>query len=217
MADRLTHDPKVDDLCEKLSAEPSNASSARQPQYPREITLGNPRGQAPDESPRRATPSNSKPTRQPATGLPAPTSKDLFGRGSAFFLRRDYGNAAIYYQQALDSEKQRPQLPHNLWRVLIDNLAMAYGIPGDLKRAQETLEYGLSKDPKYPNFYYTMACVYAEMNDLDRTLSNLKTAFQYGGNLIPGEHMPDPRTDDSFQRFKNDDRFKKLIASLPMD
>lgn len=220
IADGLTHDPKLHDLCEILSAEARPAASAPVTRYPHEITIGNP--PPPGESQHRGTPSVSNPAaadtiREPNTTQPAPSSRDLFGRGSAFFLRRDYWNAAIYYQQALDLENKKPQLPHDQWRVLVDNLAMAYGIPGDLKRAQETLEYGLSKDPKYPSFYYTMACVYAEQNDLDRALSNLKTAFQYRRNLIPGEHMPDPRADDSFQRFKNDDQFQKLVASLPMD
>jgi tetratricopeptide (TPR) repeat protein len=163
---------------------------------------------------------NSPPTEAPPSRAnstqSAPTSKDLFGKGSLFFLRGDYGNAAIYYQQALDLEKKKPQLPPNQWHVLVDNLAMAYGIPGNLKRSKETLEYGLSKDPTYPNFYYTLACVYAEMNDLDQALSNLRTAFKYRENLIPGERMPDPRKDDSFKRFKNDERFQKLMASLPL-
>ena len=222
IADRLTHDPRMHDLCEKLSSASNPATSVGTPQYPREITIGKPPNQAPGESPRRGPPSVSNPTatdviRQTNPAQPAPTSGDLFGKGSALFLRRDYRNAVIYYQQALDLENQDPHLPHDQWRVLVDNLAMAYGISGNLTRSQETLEYGLLRDPKYPSFYYTMACVYAERNDLDDTLSNLKMAFQYRRNLIPGEHMPDPRTDDSFQRFKNDARFQELVASLPKD
>jgi len=43
-------------------------------------------------------------------------------------------------------------LSNEYWHVLVDNLAMAYGIPGDLTRSKEILEYGLAKDPTYPNF-----------------------------------------------------------------
>ena len=183
IADGLTRDPKVHEVCEKLA-------SVLQTTSPR-----------PDE------PSDESQARSSA----------LFGKGSGFFLQKDYRNAAIYYQQAVDLEKQKPQLPSDQWHVLVDNLAMAYGISGDLKKSQETLEYGISKDSKYPDFYYTLACAYAEGNDLDHTLSNLKLAFEYRKNLIPGEHMPDPRTENSFQRFKDDARFQKLVALLTLD
>lgn len=206
IAEEYTSDPKVHLLCEKLNSELRAATATSSTKYPSQITLG-----------KAAGPPGGTPQARPSSPPVIRTSADLFGQASALFLRHDYRNAALYYQQALDQEKQTARLPRDQWRVLVDNLAMSYGISGDLRRAQETLEYGLTKDPKYPGFFYTMACVYAEQNDLDRTLSNLKTAFQYRGNLIAGEHMPDPRTDDSFQRFKNDDRFQKLIASLPLN
>ena len=61
---------------------------------------------------------------------------------------------------------------------MVDNLGMAYGISGDLKKAKDTFEYGLSKDPKYPMFNYNMACTFAEMNDVDKAISYLQQAFQ---------------------------------------
>ena len=141
---------------------------------------------------------------------------ELLREGSISYRKNDYKEAAMYYQRALDLEKKKRTLPQDLWRVLVDNLAMSYGIPGDLKKSKEVLEYGISQDPKYPNFYYTLACAYAEMNDLDHTISSLKTAFDYRANTISGETLPDPRKDDSFQRFMNEPRFKKLLASLPL-
>jgi Flp pilus assembly protein TadD len=208
IAESHSSDPTVHVLCEKLSSELRAANATSSTKYPSQITLGKASGPTQSGTPQGRTSSPPATTR---------TSTDLFGQASALFQRHDYRNAALYYQQALDQEKQTARLPRDQWRVLVDNLAMSYGISGDLKRAQETLEYGLTKESKYPGFYYTLACVYAEKNDLDRTLANLKTAFQYRGNLIAGEHMPDPRTDDSFQRFKNDGRFQKLIASLPLN
>jgi tetratricopeptide (TPR) repeat protein len=215
MALLLTQDGTLRQLCSRLYASSDTAPSGRGNQYPREVALGAIAGQSSQESPPPGTRSTAKPVGQVNTA-PSASSNELFKKGSVFFLQRDYRNASVYYQQALDLEKQKPALQHNLWRVLIDNLAMSYGIPGDLEHAQETLEYGVSKDPTYPNFYYTMACVYAEMNDLDHTLSNLRTAFKYKNNVIAGEQLPDPRSDDSFQRFKSDERFQKLIASLPL-
>jgi len=92
--------------------------------------------------------------------------------GSALYIKRDFKNAIKPYQKALDLEKQQPTLDKTLWRVLVDNLGMSYGITGDLKRAKETFEYGLSKDPTYPMFHYNMACTYAEMNDEDQAITS---------------------------------------------
>jgi len=187
----------------------SHGTSGAASQYPSEVTIGT--------SPNTRSSQQQVGVTPQGTPQSAFSSRDLFGKGSFFFLRRDYRNAAIFYQQALDLEKHKRQLPTNQWRVLVDNLAMAYGILGNLNQAQETVQYGLSRDPKYPSFYYTLACIYGEKNDINNALSNLKIAFQYRHNMIPGEHMPNPRTDDSFRRFKNDNRFRKLVASLPVD
>jgi hypothetical protein len=63
-------------------------------------------------------------------------------------------------------------------------------------------------------FYYILACVHAEMNDPDNAIKNLRLAFNYKANLIPGERMPDPARDDSFARFLNDPRFRKLLEEI---
>lgn len=144
-------------------------------------------------------------------------SLDSFGYfrdGSAAFVRRDYKNAIEPYRKALELEKQSQQLSHDLWRVLIDNLGMAYGISGDLKSAKETFEYGLSKEPDYPMFHYLMACTYAEQNDLDNAILYLKQAFARKQNMIRGEHIPDPSTDNSFQRFMKNEKFLAALKEL---
>jgi tetratricopeptide (TPR) repeat protein len=97
---------------------------------------------------------------------------------------------------------------------MVDNLGMAYGISGDLKKAKETFEYGLSKDPKYPMFHYNMACTYAEMNDVDQAIMYLKKAFENKENMIKGEKFPDPWRDDSFQRFMNNDKFVNALKEM---
>jgi tetratricopeptide (TPR) repeat protein len=137
--------------------------------------------------------------------------------GSKDYLLRRYKEAIASYQKGLELEKKERQerrLDKTSWRVLVDNLGMAYGVTGDLKHAKETFEYGLSEDPRYPMFYYNMACTYAETNDLASTLTYLKKAFEYKANAIPGEGMPDPRKDDSFQRFMKNPEFRKLVDSL---
>jgi tetratricopeptide (TPR) repeat protein len=139
---------------------------------------------------------------------------ELMREASAFYLRRDYKNAIGPYQRALDLEKDNRTLSGTLWRVLIDNLGMSYGITGDLKRAKQTFEYGISKDPKYPLFYYNLACTYGEMNDRDKAIENLKLAFERKQNIIKGEKMPDPSRDSSFERFRNDPKFQAALKDL---
>jgi len=143
-----------------------------------------------------------------------PSSRDLMAEGSGFFLKQDYKNAIGPYSQALALEKSDPELGKPLWYVLVDNLGMSYGITGDLQNAKETFEYGVSKDPSYPMFYYNLACTYAEMNDAARAADYLKKAFAYKNNTLEGETMPDPRTDDSFQKMMKDNDFRELAESL---
>ncbi len=74
-----------------------------------------------------------------------PATKSSFEyaqEGSAFFLKGNYQKAIEPYQKALDLEKEQAKLDKNLWRAVTDNLAMSYGITGNLPKAKETLEYG---------------------------------------------------------------------------
>ena len=136
--------------------------------------------------------------------------------GSRFFLQQQYKDAIAPYQIALDMEKQNPKLEHDLWRALVDNLGMAYGITGDLDNAEKTFRYGLTKDPNYPMFFYNLACTYAERNDLDKTIMYLKKAFENKANAIAGEGMPNPKKDDSFQRFLGNPKFQAAVNSPPV-
>ena len=63
-------------------------------------------------------------------------------------------------------------------------------------------------------FYYNLACVAAERGDMNKAMDFLGKAFARKSNSIPGEPMPDPRKDDSFQRFMSDDQFRKFTDSL---
>ncbi|MBZ5551376.1 MAG: tetratricopeptide repeat protein [Acidobacteriia bacterium] len=134
--------------------------------------------------------------------------------GNGYYLKRDFVKAIGPYQKALDREKKESTLEKDWWHVLIDNLGMCYGMTGDMKKAKETFEYGLSKDDRYPLFYYNLACTYAEMDDLDNTISFLKRAFQYKDNVIAGEQMPHPEEDSSFQRFMKNDRFLAALKEI---
>jgi tetratricopeptide (TPR) repeat protein len=138
----------------------------------------------------------------------------LFQQGSRYFLAHQYRQAIAPYQKAFEIEKSTPTLEKNLWRVLVDNLGMAYGISGDLTSARDTLTYGVSKDPDYPLFYYNLACVTAEKGDRPDTENYLKLAFERRENMIPGETFPDARVDDSFQTLLLQKEFRQFVNSL---
>src|SRR5438093_1507517 len=72
---------------------------------------------------------------------PSPgTSSYYYNWGCRYYLERQFRKAIDSYEKALDLEKKEPKLNQTQWRVLVDNLGMAYGLARDLKRAQETFE-----------------------------------------------------------------------------
>ncbi|HEY4710157.1 MAG TPA: tetratricopeptide repeat protein [Candidatus Acidoferrales bacterium] len=151
---------------------------------------------------------------EPRGGAAARTSSDYFMEGGRYYVANDFKNAIGPYEKALSLEKQQRRLSRDYWRVLVDNLGMAYGITGELNRSEEAFDYGISQDPDYPMFYYNLGCVAAERNDMDKAMAYLSKAFSLKANSIPGEKMPDPRRDDSFQRFMSNAQFRKLADSL---
>jgi tetratricopeptide (TPR) repeat protein len=142
------------------------------------------------------------------------TAMDYLGEASAHYRDGDFKKAIPLYQKAFDLEKEHPTLSKTFWKVLIDNFGISYGITGELKQAKEIFEYGISKDPAYPLFYYNLACTYGEMKDRDKAIEYLKLAFERKKNIIEGEQMPDPSTDSSFQRFMKDEKFLKALKEL---
>jgi tetratricopeptide (TPR) repeat protein len=161
----------------------------------------------------RLQPSPSEMIRLPAPA--PPNSMELLNIGNALYRQNEYAQAIAPYQKAFELEKAEPQLDRIIWRVLIDNLGMAYGMTGHLREAKATFEQGIQADPTYPMFHYNLARAFAEMNDLDHAMQSLKTAFIHRKNRNPGEGgMPDPRQNSSFQRFMKNDTFRNLVNDL---
>ena len=145
---------------------------------------------------------------------PPSEAQTYFGQGSKFFLQQNYPEAAAEYEKALALEKQKRTLSQNYFRVLVDNLGMAYGISGKLPQAKATLEYGISQDPEYPMFYYNMACTYGEMGKMNDSIAQLRLFYKYKANMIPGETLPDPMQDDSFRYFVDNKSFIDAIREM---
>ena len=122
--------------------------------------------------------------------------------------------AAMQYEQALELEKQGPSFPRPLWLVLVDQLGMSYGISGDLAKCRHLYEWAVTIEPEYPMFYYNLACSFAEMGKQDDAIKNLRLAFKYKGNSIPGESVPDPRTYSSFEKYLNNPEFKAALEQM---
>jgi len=146
--------------------------------------------------------------------VPVGNSLQLFQQGSRYFLAQDFRGSIAPYKQALDIEKVTPTLEKKLWYVLVDNLAIAYGITNDLANSQKVIEYGISKDPNYPMFYYNLACIAGEKGDARNAKANLKLAHDRRANVLPGESLADARTDDSFQKLMQDGDFRDFVNGL---
>lgn len=143
-----------------------------------------------------------------------PTSLMLYQFGNIFYRQKKFSEAATYYQQALNLEISNQAMPRKLWLVLVDQLGMSYGISGSIEKAKDVFKAAISKEPTYPMFYYNLACAYAESNDLDETIKNLKLAYKYKNNMLQGESFPEPKNDSSFKRFLNNNAFVEELNRL---
>ena len=143
-----------------------------------------------------------------------PTASDRFDFGNILYRQRNYAKAAAQYEQALASENQRASLPRNSWIVLVDHLGMSYGISGDLAKSKQLYEWAIPREPGYPLFYYNLACSFAEMGDLEKAIANLRLAYQCKQNALPGESVPDPRTDSSFAKLLSNPEFNAALDEM---
>lgn len=148
--------------------------------------------------------------------VPAPLagSLDHFRAGSAPYLQGRFRHAIAHYEQAIALERAHSTLDKAVWRLLVHNLGVAYGMTGDLTRAKATLDYGLSQDPANSLFHYHLARTYAGMNDLEKAMQSLHAAFRHDRQRKGGDRIPDPRQDVSFRRFMLDPTFRDLAESL---
>lgn len=148
-----------------------------------------------------------------------PTSQDYGSMATAFFDdAHDPQSAAFYYEPALATLPDTGFAGYNgltMRRVLTDQLAMSYGMSGDLKRSRAVNEAAIVKDPDYPLYYYNLACADAESGDATAARTHLQQAFDRRANTIKGETFPDPTKDDSILKLKKDKAFWAFVQSLP--
>jgi tetratricopeptide (TPR) repeat protein len=143
-----------------------------------------------------------------------PASRDYSTIGTIFFAAaKNFASAAAYYRRALDTLD--PSASNmNTRRFLVDQLSMSYGMSGDMAESRKVNEEAIARDPDYPLYYYDLACADAEEGKADAARAHLQQAFDRRQNVLSGETFPDPSTDDSFARLKDDKTFWDFVTQM---
>jgi tetratricopeptide (TPR) repeat protein len=137
-----------------------------------------------------------------------------FYLGQSLFMQKKYAESVGPYEKARELEASGKKLSSDQHRILVDQLVIAYGVSGNFKKVHDLLEDAIRHDPEYPLNYYNLACAFAEEGEKAKMLANLSTAYQHRDHVLKGEQMPDPRSDDSFQKYVHDDDFIRLMKLL---
>jgi adenylate cyclase len=134
----------------------------------------------------------------------------LYLAHSLYFQRR-YAEAVPEYERALELTEHTGELHPEERRMLIDQLGTSYGLSGRLEEARAFFERAISRDPGYAMYHYNLACTHAELGDLERALGALERAL---AAEPPPDGLPDPRDDDSFERYRGDEDFERALDRM---
>jgi tetratricopeptide (TPR) repeat protein len=141
------------------------------------------------------------------------TFRDAFAYATAARDHEDLEGAARAYRTALRLTDTSDD-PLKWRRITTDQLSVALGLEGDITGSRAVNRAAIKLDPDYPMYYYNLACADAEESNIGDTQKHLKQAFDLRANVLPGETMPNPATDDSFQLFMEDPAFADFVKSL---
>lgn len=147
-----------------------------------------------------------------------PKAVDYGPMANIFYEAHNLPAAIMYYRPTLDHLEDGSITAvdtKTMRRVLTDQLVMAYGMSGDLKRSREAAQAAIARDPDYPMYYYNLACADAEEGNAAAARQHLQQAFDRRANTLKGEMMPDPTKDDSFLKLKSNKEFWAFVQSLP--
>jgi tetratricopeptide (TPR) repeat protein len=144
-----------------------------------------------------------------------PTFQDALFYAQILYQAQMYKASAPVFETALTLLPQSHEVNQKaMKRALTDQAGMAYGMCGDIHKSRSIFEKAIAEDPDYPLYYYNLACADAEEKNLIGAQKHLRQAFERKGNVIPGERMPDPTTDDSFLPYRNNSEFWTFLESL---
>jgi tetratricopeptide (TPR) repeat protein len=142
-----------------------------------------------------------------------PDGSDKYTYANILYRTKQYAAAVPVYQDLLASTPTSKDTL-TVRRVSTDNMGMALGMTGQADAARQVFQTAIKKDSGYPLYYYNLACADAEQDDVMGAQRHLKEAFDRKKNLLPGESMPDPKTDPSILKLKHNEPFWAFVESL---
>jgi tetratricopeptide (TPR) repeat protein len=134
--------------------------------------------------------------------------------GHSLFYQGKYKESVPEYERAREIGVKIGKMTQDEERLLNDQLGMAYGLSGRLDRSKALFEEAIKKDPAYAMYYFNLACAYAEMDQLDAALSNLKEGFARRAHMLGEEKFPNPRKDDSFKKYLGNEKFEAAMKEM---
>jgi Tfp pilus assembly protein PilF len=134
--------------------------------------------------------------------------------GRLYSLTRRYSAAAKEFSTAVTLDDQHHKFNEDQRRRMIDDQGVAYALGGYLDKARDIYLKALEKDPEYAMYNYNLACVYAELHDLDAALPYLKKSWENRGTLPSDIRYPDPRQDNSFKPYVNNPKFQEAVQNI---
>jgi hypothetical protein len=151
---------------------------------------------------------------KPGTDVLFQGAKSSLFDGTMAYLDKDFSSAADLLQISLDKEKQKRTLARDDFRLLVDNLAVSYRFTHNQIKSKETLDYGLTQDPKYPLFHYDMACYYGLEGDMNKALDELRLTYKYKSELSLSDQLADPLQEGCFGKFLKNKDFVKAVEEI---
>jgi len=142
-----------------------------------------------------------------------PKNSDIYYiLGEYCFRKKDYSKAAEFYLKALENHKSQPLLsPDVLW-LCYDGLGLSYGHQKQYEKSLVYFEKGCEMarhldDKHLASSTYSLACIYAETNDVQKSLKFLKESI-----LLNRSNKAEAKNDSSFEKLKDNPEFKKLVG-----
>ncbi|MEK9629543.1 MAG: tetratricopeptide repeat protein, partial [Nitrospinota bacterium] len=114
-----------------------------------------------------------------------------YNEGNKSFKEGKFEEAITNYKKALHHNKS--------FKEAMINLSTAYMKNSNFETALETLEKGMTLDPKNPHIHYNYACYYSLTGHPEASLEKLKEAIEFGF--------------DQFQQIKTDPDLENLRGS----
>lgn len=133
--------------------------------------------------------------------------------GDALFAQTKMECIAEYEQAKGLADAAQDVTPEQK-RHINDQLGVIYGMSGKFDRSIALYRKAIAHDPDYPPYYYNLACSYSESGNLEQAIVNLQEAYKRKDKWPQYQSFPDPRKDDSFKNWLNEERFVAALKDM---